>query len=240
MVWLVGEESSLDETLSTAEQTALQTYLNGGGSLFISGAEIGYDLVSLSGGATFFADYLKAGYAGDDADTYTAQGAAGGIFASLGALTFDNGTHVYDVDWPDQLSASGGSTVNLTYVGGNGGNAGVEYSGTFKLVHLGFPWETILGSPRQDVMSAVLDFFIDNDIENWAITRRNRNKGDIRNRRLRKRPPVGCREIPLPEGWDALSPPPSEGRLARRAGLGRGGETRGWYEEHPSPQSLYA
>ncbi len=65
------------------------------------------------------------------------------------------------------MSANGGSTVNLTYVGGNGGNAGIEYSGAFKLVHLGFPWETILGSQRQAVMNAVLDYFIDADVEDW-------------------------------------------------------------------------
>ena len=158
VIWLVGEESSLDETFSTTEQNLLGAYLDGGGQLFVSGAEIGYDLVEQSGGASFFSNYLKAGYAGDDAATYTAQGSAG-IFAGLGSLTFDNGSFVYNVDYPDQLNVSGGSSANMTYTGGNGGTAGIQFEGDFRLVHLGFPWETIRGSARSEVMNRVLDYF---------------------------------------------------------------------------------
>ena len=103
--WICGEESTFDDTFSTTEQGLVQTYLTSGGQLFVSGAEIGYELDYLSYGQSFFNNYLKADYYDDDADTYTAQGSAG-IFAGLGTITFDDGTYFYDVDWPDQLSGA--------------------------------------------------------------------------------------------------------------------------------------
>lgn len=161
--WICGEESTADETLNTTEQTKIQDYLNGGGKLFISGSEIGYDL-GRSGSSTaadiaFYNNYLKASYVGDDAGTYAATGSAG-IFQNLGALSFINTSARYDAEAPDQLGVSGGSTVNMTYSGGSAGNAGIQYSGTYKLVMLGFPFETIVSAQtRQDIMTAVANFF---------------------------------------------------------------------------------
>ena len=106
--WLAGEESSPEETipinaseiaLSSAEQTLLTDFLNGGGSLFISGSEIGLDLVTRGHGAGFYSDVLKAIYRGSDAfkrntSPYPNQVLAspGGIFDGLGTFTFDNGS----------------------------------------------------------------------------------------------------------------------------------------------------
>ena len=170
VIWICGEESSADDTFSGTEQTRVQTYLDGGGQLFVSGAEIGYELVDQGAGASFYQNYLKAGYAGDGAGTYTAQGSAG-IFASVGSLTFDDGSQIYDVNWPDQLSANGGSTVNMTYTGGSGGNAAIQYSGTFKVVNMGFPFETITSATQRNaVMAGVLGYFtFGTDIDQWEL-----------------------------------------------------------------------
>jgi len=170
VIWITGEESGVDHTFSATEQSRIQTYLSGTGkNLFVSGAEIGYDLVYLGNGATFYNSYLKADYAGDDSATYNAAGSAG-IFAGLGTITYDNGTYIYDVDYPDQLSISGGSSVNMTYSGGSAGNAGIQFSGTYKLVNLGFPWEAIVSSSqRQDVMTRVLNFFLFTGVDNWTL-----------------------------------------------------------------------
>lgn len=159
VIWILGEEATTERTFSTTEQTRVQTYLDAGGKIFVSGAEIGYDLDYQNYGRSFYNNYLKADYVGDDSATYNAVGSAG-IFTGLGTITFDNGSSIYDVDWPDQLAAYGGSTVNMIYSGGSGGNAGIEYSGTFKVVNWGFPWETItLQSSRQNTMNRILDFF---------------------------------------------------------------------------------
>jgi len=160
VVWILGEESADDETFSAAEQALVTAYLDGGGNLFASGAEIGWDLDSQGGGASFYNNYLKADYVSDDAGTYSVIGAPGSIFAGVAPFTFDNGTLYYDVEFPDRLNAFGGSTVALTYVGGSGGNAATVYDGSFKVVTFGFPFETVTSAARRsELMAAIVAFF---------------------------------------------------------------------------------
>jgi hypothetical protein len=55
VIWITGKSSS--NTITSSEQTAIQTYLDTtGGSLFISGENIGFDL----NGTSFYSDYLYA------------------------------------------------------------------------------------------------------------------------------------------------------------------------------------
>ncbi|MGC9024644.1 MAG: N-acetylmuramoyl-L-alanine amidase, partial [Chloroflexia bacterium] len=159
--WILGEESTADKTFDTTEQALVSAFLNGGGRLLVSGAEIGWDLDYRGGGPAFYNTYLKADYVSDDAQTYQAAG-AGGIFTGLGTISFDDGTHgTYDVDYPDRISPYGGSTVNLVYQGGLGGNAGVEYNGLYRLVHLAFPFEAIYpAASRQEVMCRAAAFLV--------------------------------------------------------------------------------
>ena len=42
--YILGEESTADETYSSTEQTLISNYLKQGGRLFVSGAEIAWDL----------------------------------------------------------------------------------------------------------------------------------------------------------------------------------------------------
>jgi hypothetical protein len=161
VIWLSGEESTANSTFSGIEQTLVTSYINGGGKLFVSGSEIGWDLVAQGGGASFFNNTLHANYVADDANTYNVTGSAGSIFAGL-SMSFDNGAQFYNVDFPDVLSASAGSTVAMTYVGGTGGGAATQWSGASgqKVVLLGFPFETITTTAnRNAVMSAVLNYF---------------------------------------------------------------------------------
>ncbi|MBN1425453.1 hypothetical protein JXA88_12945 [Candidatus Fermentibacteria bacterium] len=167
--WILGNESTSDESFAWAEQALATAYLQSGGSLLISGSEIGYDLQA-QGSATdqvFYHDYLKTDYAGDDAGVYQAQGAAGGIFAGVAAFGFDDGTHgTYDVAYPDRIAGYGGSTACLTYTG-TAYDAGVQYSGTVpagsapcKIVSLGFPLETVyVATARDTLFSRVMSFF---------------------------------------------------------------------------------
>jgi hypothetical protein len=163
VIWLAGEESTADETFSSAEQSAVAAFVAGGGRLFVSGAEIAWDLVAqgTASDTTFYQNTLKASYAGDDANSYSAVGTAGSIFEGI-SLSFDNGTQFYNVDFPDRLSALGGSTVTMTYVGGTGDGAAIQWSGpeTARVVNFGFPFETIsTAANRNAVMAAVLNFF---------------------------------------------------------------------------------
>jgi N-acetylmuramoyl-L-alanine amidase len=162
LIWILGDEGTADETFDIREQGIVQSYLEGGGKLFVTGSEIGYDLSrGTSGDQAFYRDYLKATYAGDDAADYTVTGVTGTIFQGL---SFSYG-QTYEEDYPDYIGASGGSIVNLQYSASR--NAGVQYQGTFgsgaqegKLVNIGFPWETIGSeSARDQIMTRVMTFF---------------------------------------------------------------------------------
>ncbi|MDB5296367.1 MAG: hypothetical protein JWO31_2350, partial [Phycisphaerales bacterium] len=171
VVWLSGEESTTDETFSAAEQSVVAAYVASGGRLFTSGSEIGWDLDRPSGPTTadrsFYNATLKADYAADDAGTYLVTApAAGGtsIFAGLAGFGFDNGSLSYDVDFPDVLATTGGSTAALSYSGGTGGVAAVQYAAAganaARVVTFGFPFEAITTpAARAGVMTRVLDFF---------------------------------------------------------------------------------
>ena len=171
VIWLCGEQSTSDHTFSATEQSLVGNYLNQGGNLFVSGSEIGWDLDRDSGPAAadrvFFHTYLKAalnGNVNDDANTYSFGPVANGIFGSNPASGFDNGTHgTYNVDFPDVLTLTNGGVASLSYLGGLGGNAGIQYDGSpggGRLVYFGFPFETIKNSAVRDLcMSKVLRFF---------------------------------------------------------------------------------
>jgi len=159
--WILGEESTADSTFDAAEQKAVAAYLADGGCLFISGAEIGWDLDRQNHGRSFYNNTLQAAYVADDAGTYKVRGAAGSIFAGL-SFAFDDGTFFYDTETPDVLSPLSGATTALHYVGGTGGTAAIQLDGGSqgKVVMLGFPFETITDPmKRADVMARVLDFF---------------------------------------------------------------------------------
>jgi D-alanyl-D-alanine carboxypeptidase len=168
VIWLLGEESTADESFSSVEQSIVTSYLSGGGNLFLSGSEIAWDLDRPSGPTAadrdFYHNQLRAAYFNDDANTYAFAATPGGIFAGNPASGFDNGTRgTYNVDFPDVLSPANGSVAALTYLGGIGGTAAVQYDGSLgggKIVNFGFPFETITNAAVRDAyMSDVLRFF---------------------------------------------------------------------------------
>ncbi len=164
--WLLGDESTTDETFNSTEQTRVKAYLQNGGKLFVSGSEIAWDLDTGARGSAsdeaFLRDYLKADYVSDDANSFNVSGVSNNIFSGL---NFSYGSTPYPEDFPDAINAVNGSVVCLRYA--NGQNAGVQFEGIFpngtragKLVYLSFPFETITAAlVRQAVMQRVLDFF---------------------------------------------------------------------------------
>ena len=167
IMWILGEESRANYTFDSQEQALVQSYLENGGKLFVSGAEIGWDLDHYNNGLNFYRNYLKASYVADDANVYQFSGVTGSIFDGLSNLTFDNGTHgTYDVDWPDCLNPFSGSQVCLNY-DGTSYHAAIQYEGTFgssskvgKLVHFGFPFETIYPeASRNEIMKRIINYF---------------------------------------------------------------------------------
>ena len=163
VVWALGEESTADETFSSLEQSLLRSYLQAGGRLFVSGAEIAWDLDAKGTAAdrAFHRDVLGARYVRDDAQTYRFRGV--GSFAGLGAGSFDDGRFgTYNVDWPDVLAPSDSrSTVFLAYGIGAEAAAISRVAGSSRLVYLGFPFETITNADlRAELMRRALRFLL--------------------------------------------------------------------------------
>ncbi len=159
VIWILGEESTADQTFSTAEQFLVDNFVSNGGDLLVSGSEIGWDLDASGNGASFYNNTLGGDYVSDDAGSYSVNGVAGSIFEGL-SFSFDNGTLFYNVDYPDVINPSGGSQLALTY--STGGGAAVQKKGSTAgdVVMLAFPFETITtASDRADVMAAIMDFF---------------------------------------------------------------------------------
>jgi hypothetical protein len=156
--WILGRESYRDDTLNDREQALLRDYLDGGGALFISGEEIGWDHHIVVSDREFYRSYLRADYYGDDAETYDVTPVAGSIFEGLDDFHF-RAAGMYEAEYPDQLGTSHGSTEALSYVGGREGTAAVQYAeGCHRVVTFGFPFETIDPDHRFAVMERVLDF----------------------------------------------------------------------------------
>jgi hypothetical protein len=162
--WFLGDESTTDQSLNTIEQGVIQTYLQNGGRLFITGSELGYDLgrsASPDYSPAFYANYMKAAYQGDNASTSTYTGAAGSAFEGIGG-TFGS---VYPEDYPDYIAPNGGSVAALTYSASQ--TAAVQYEGVFgagtaigKLVNVGFAVETIgSAAVRAALIGRVITFF---------------------------------------------------------------------------------
>lgn len=163
--WFVGEDSTANTSLNSVERALLAAYLDTGGRLLISGAEIGYDLARPTYGVdpAFYQNYLKAAYVGDDANTYAFAGIPGGIFQGIAGSFDDSSQGTYDVRYPDRLGSSGGSVAALNYSGGTGDGAAVVYDGAdFKVVNFGFPLETVTDeNVRQALVCAAAGILLD-------------------------------------------------------------------------------
>ncbi|PIE01399.1 MAG: hypothetical protein CSA81_11805 [Acidobacteria bacterium] len=165
--YFCGDDSRADESLAAADQHRLIAFLRGGGKLFISGSEIGYDFNATTSTELARIEYLlKFSYLGDLSGSNQILGAAGTLFEGL---NFNFGTvlseETYIEDYPDYIQPAGGSQVALTY--GNDRNAAICYTGPYEtgnpdaqLIFLAFTFETINeADQRAALMSKALAYF---------------------------------------------------------------------------------
>lgn len=182
--WILGEESTANETFNNSEQTLVSNYLKQGGKLLVTGSEIAWDL-DYSGSASdkaFINNYLKSAYSEDapnnQAATWykTVNVSTGSIFSLPDTITFDNGTQgTYNVDYPDVLSPINGGISTLRYTNSMTNSSAVYYSGVFpsgtssgKIVCFGFPLETITNiSKRNQLFSDIWYFFFGNGLATY-------------------------------------------------------------------------
>ena len=171
VVWMLGEESTVDETFSATEQTAVTAYLNGGGRLFVSGAEIGFDLgrvgVATPSDIHFLTNTLRVGYITDSAGTGQVTGTTKGFLSGV-SITFNDTNQlpqIYAANYPDVLNGINGAVTAAVYGTSAGGASGaiIQYSNaTYRTVVMGFPFETITNEfTRATVMTKAMQFLGD-------------------------------------------------------------------------------
>jgi hypothetical protein len=168
VIWACGNESTADESFSSAEETKVAAFLANGGNLFVSGSEIAWDLDRPSGPTTadrdFIHNQLHAAYVADSSGVWNFKGVANSIFAGNTNGTFDDGSQgIYLVGYPDVIAPANGATTGVNYSNVTSGAAGITYNGAAgggKVVYLGFPFETILDAGvRSAYMADALNFF---------------------------------------------------------------------------------
>lgn len=173
--YILGEESTVDETFNNSEQNLVKNFLRNGGKLFVSGAEIAWDLdyKGSTSDKEFIYNYLKCQYVNDAPNGqagvyYQAESVQGNIFDRIGTINFDNGSQgTYNVRYPDVISGINGGINFLKYSNVTNQNAGVYFEGNFtggtfpgKVICIGFPFETIYPeSKRNSFMEKVIAFF---------------------------------------------------------------------------------
>lgn len=178
--YILGEESTADETFSSSEQNLVRTYVQNGGNLLVSGSEIGWDLdhMGSTSDQNFYHNVLQAGYIADAPNSqsgiyYEVTPTANAIFDGLPSYFFDDGTHgTYNVNWPDAISPLNGAASCSEYTNTTSQFAGIQFSGIItggnsnsKIVNLGVPLETIYpASARDSVFCRILKFFTSNPI----------------------------------------------------------------------------
>lgn len=170
VIWILGDESTADETFSSIERSKVAAYLENGGKLFVSGSEIAWDLEGQSNPSPqqieFLRKYLKARYVADDSNIFGISGVNSTSFEGLGfGYGVQGNGSPYIEDYPDVIDTIGGSIPILKY--NSVSTAGIAYTGIFsystkvgQLIYLAFPFETInLATDRNKVMEAALKYF---------------------------------------------------------------------------------
>ncbi|GEM_PF-3008427 len=161
--WILGEESTQDETLSSVEQSVLRGYLDRGGALLLSGSEVAWDLGAqgTAQDSAFLRDVLGATYVADSATRGPIDGVAGSALASLADLAYDDGTlGVYNVDSADAIAPTATSRACLVHRA-TGQAAGVQWSGYGRLLYFTVPIEAFEPGDRVELMRASLSYLME-------------------------------------------------------------------------------
>ncbi len=160
-----GREAVRFRAFSKTMQHRLTQYLSEGGNLFLSGAYIATDLTqgtfSDEEDRMFAENVLKvkwdANYGSRKGYVFSVQDS---FLARNDIFRFNTGydPNIYTVEAPDAINPANGAEMLLRYRENRYG-AGIGYRGSYGLVLLGFPFETVLKeADRVKLMKAVLNY----------------------------------------------------------------------------------
>ena len=159
-----SSRSSPFKTFPAELAYAVRKFAQNGGRFFVSGAYVGTDLFAGRGERSwqrrFGEDILRIYWVTDHAARTGRVSPALNDSLGFPTIQFNSGYHprIYTVEAPDAINPINGSRTILRYAE-NGFSAATAYSGAFRNVVFGFPFETILSEQiRTKVMQVVLNF----------------------------------------------------------------------------------
>jgi hypothetical protein len=159
VVWNVGWGFP---SLDADDRAAIGAYLDGGGSLFVTGQDIGWDFYDVSGSQygnqVWYQTYLGCYYVNDDTNDMTIEGIAGDPISDGMAFAISGGTGASNQQYPSEIAPWNGGVACLLYSAGR--EAGVHLdTGTFKSVYFSFGFEGIANeADRTLLMGNVLSW----------------------------------------------------------------------------------
>ncbi len=169
IIWFVGDEAEANETLSALEQDLIDTYLQNGGRLFISGSNIAWDLdldsdcysTTVEDDA-FLHNVLKADYQGKISPDQEIRGSDAHWFTGL---AFDLNPQIYNIDSLDVIEPELLARACLQYDSTR--IAGVAIENNHRVLYFAFPFELIASvEMRNNLMDRILTFlFFINSVE---------------------------------------------------------------------------
>jgi len=170
---IMGEERSTPD-FKDPSKTDFKIYTSGfmtkiseltkkGGNLFISGAYIASEFgESKDTIASHFAKEImhfiwRTGHASQGGRFYATDYSRKWL---NGNWNFNVGYHpeIYKVEAPDGLEPSGKNAITAFRYGENNVSAGILYNGSYKIVAMGFPFETIIAD-QATLMKQIINFF---------------------------------------------------------------------------------
>ncbi len=152
VVWNVGWGFP---SLDADDRAAIGGYLDGGGSLFITGQDIGWDFHDVSGSQygnqAWYRTYLGATYVSDDTNDLTIDGLAGDPISDGVSIVISGGTGASNQQYPSEIAPYGAGVGCLFYSAGR--EAGVHQdTGTFKSVYFSFGFEGIASDANRTLL----------------------------------------------------------------------------------------
>ncbi len=160
VVWFTGDYRV--DPLTSDDITAMKSYLDGGGDLFLTGQGIAAQLAGFD--PNFLYSYLRAEYVTGNQIPLLTINPGADLFAEFGdSLALAGYEGALNQSRADRMNAVNGGVAELNYY--NSADLGaVSYTGSYKLIFFGFGFEGISDSPirfarQAEVMDLIMNFF---------------------------------------------------------------------------------
>jgi len=151
VIWFTGRDFTT--TLTRDDQANLAAYLDAGGSLFLSGQDLGYNIQD----ADFYRDYLQVEYVKDCTGINALEGVPGDPISDGMTLGISDGDGADSQYWPSEISPITDNATGIFYYKDDGCAAVRVDTGTYRVVYFAFGFEAINStSDRNEIMRRVV------------------------------------------------------------------------------------